>query len=147
MRSLNAAEVLDRAQFDFTRQRATFDVIVDIGGDHSLGATLRGLKPGGRLVIVGARKGVLRRLLMGVLRRRFFKQPIIFFVAHVRPEDLVALRELIESGKLTPVVDRTYALADTAAAVAYAEGMQARGKVARQRPLSTWPPLAAAASV
>ena len=127
--SLGATTVLDRAKDDFTRLRGEYDAIVDIGGDRSIGSALKALKPGGRLVIVGAHKGVLRRLMMGTLRRRLFKQPVVFFIADVTTKDLSALRELIESGKVTPVVDRCFSLEETAAAVTYAETQQARGKV------------------
>jgi NADPH:quinone reductase-like Zn-dependent oxidoreductase len=129
VRSLGATDVIDRAKVDFTRSRAMFDVIVDLGGDHSLGATLRALKPDGKLVIVGAHKGVLRRLMIGSLRRRLLKQPIVFFIAEVTTDDLNQLRETIEEGKVTPVIDRTFTLEQTPAAVLYAEGQQARGKV------------------
>jgi NADPH:quinone reductase-like Zn-dependent oxidoreductase len=129
VRSLGAAEVLDRKREDFTRRRRAFDVIVDIGGDHSLGSTLRALKPAGRLVVVGAHRGVLRRMLMGNLRRRFLGQRINFFVAHVGTAELLALNELIEAGQLTPVIERTYPFDEAAAAVARAEGQQVAGKV------------------
>jgi NADPH:quinone reductase-like Zn-dependent oxidoreductase len=129
VRTLGATTVLDRATDDFTRNRGAYDVIVDIGGDHSLGASLKALKPGGRLVMVGAHKGVLRRVIAGSLRRRFLKQPAIFFVANVNTTDLVTLREWVEAGKVKPVIDRTYPLERTADAVAYAEGQQAAGKV------------------
>jgi NADPH:quinone reductase-like Zn-dependent oxidoreductase len=129
VRSLGATTVLDRARNDFTRNRHAYDVIIDIGGDHSLGSSLKALKPGGRLVIVGAHKGVLRRIVAGSLRRRLLKQPILFFVANVNVDDLNSLRELVEAGKVTPVIDRTFPLQQTAAAVAYAEGQQATGKV------------------
>jgi NADPH:quinone reductase-like Zn-dependent oxidoreductase len=127
--SLGAVEVLDRTRQDFTRRRGAFDVIIDIGGDHSLGSTLRALRPDGRLVIVGAHRGVLRRMLIGNLRRRFLKQRVIFFVAHVGTAELLALNELVEAGQLTPVVERIYPFDEAPAAVARAEGQQVAGKV------------------
>ena len=129
LRSLGATDVLDRAKVDFTTLRGRFDLVVDIGGDRSLGSALRTLKPTGKLVIVGAHRGVLRRLILGQVRRRLLKQPIVFFIADVVLDDLATLREMIEAGKVTPVIDRTFPLEQTAAAVAYAEGQQARGKV------------------
>ncbi len=129
VRSLGAANEIDRATEDFTTKRGEFDAVIDVGGDHSLGATLKALKPTGTLVIVGAHAGVLRRLVIGNVRRRLLKQPIVFFIAEVTTDDLAALRAMIEAGKLTPVIDRTFPLEETAAAVAYAEGQQARGKV------------------
>jgi NADPH:quinone reductase-like Zn-dependent oxidoreductase len=129
VRSLGATTVLDRAATDFTRDRGAYDAIIDIGGDHSLGSTVKALKPTGRLVIVGAHKGVLRRLVAGTLRRRILKQPAFFFIANVNVDDLNTLRELIEAGKVRPVIDRSFTLDRTADALAYAEGQQAAGKV------------------
>ena len=68
-------------------------------------------------------------MILGQVRRRLLKQPIVFFIADVVLDDLATLREMIEAGKVTPVIDRTFPLEQTAAAVAYAEGQQARGKV------------------
>jgi NADPH:quinone reductase-like Zn-dependent oxidoreductase len=129
VRSIGADHVVDYTRTDFTRSGERYDAIIDCGGGHSLGATLRALAPTGKLVIVGAHKRVLTRALMGTLRRRLLKQPISFFVAAVKRDDLFALKDLAEQGKLTPVIDRTYPLAQTADAVAYAETQQARGKV------------------
>ncbi len=129
VRSLGVADVLDRITEDFTRRTRAFDLIVDIGGDRSLGSTLRALKPGGRVVLVGAHRGVLRRMVTGSLRRRLLKQQVGSLVAHVGTEELRALNELIEAGQLIPAIDRTYPLDEAAAAVAYAEGQQAAGKV------------------
>jgi NADPH:quinone reductase-like Zn-dependent oxidoreductase len=129
VRSLGATTVLDRAIDDFTKLSGQFDAIVDIGGDHSIGSSLKALKPGGRLVIVGAHSGVLRRLAVGNLRRRLLRQPVVFFIAEVSAQDLAKLRELIEAGKVTPVIDRCFTLEETAAAVAYAETQNATGKV------------------
>jgi NADPH:quinone reductase-like Zn-dependent oxidoreductase len=127
--SLGAVEVLDRTREDFTRRSGAFDLIVDIGGDHSLGSTLRALKPDGRLVMVGAHKHVLRRIGTGSLRRRLFKQRLFFFTAHVGIQELRALNEMIEAGQLMPVIDRTYGFDEAASALAYAESQQAAGKV------------------
>ena len=129
VRSLGADHVVDRTRADFTRAGLRYDAIVDCSGDHSFRATGRVLAAEGTLVIVGAHKGVLRRALMGTLRRRLLKQRIAFFVAKVRNDDLLTLAELAQAGKLTPVIDRTYPLAETAAAIAYAEAQQASGKV------------------
>ncbi len=129
VRSLGADDVLDRTRTDFTRHRGAFDAVIDIGGDHSLRSTVRTLKPDGWLVIVGAHRGILRRLVAGTLRRRLFKQRIVFFEAHVGTAELVALNELIEAGQLMPVIEHTYRFDEAGAAVARAEGQQVAGKV------------------
>lgn len=126
--SLGADHVVDRTQADFT-QDAKYDAIIDLGGDHSLGACLRALTPDGVLVIVGAHKRTLTRALLATLRRRLLKQRVVFFVAAITREDLAALAELAGAGKLRPVIDRTYPLERTAEAVGYAEKQQVRGKV------------------
>ncbi len=129
MPNLGADTVLDYSRDDFTRNQGAYDVIIDVAGDHSLGRTRRALEAQGTLVMVGAHRGVLRRMIFAVLRRRLLKQDIKFFRADVTPDDLDTLRDLAEAGKLKPVISRTYAFMDTAAAVAHAEGQQARGKV------------------
>lgn len=128
VKDAGADEVLDRRVTDYTSS-AKYDVIVDCGGDRSISANVRALAADGRYLIVGAHKGVLVRLIAGSLRRRLFKQPIIGVQAGVRREDLETLRGMIEAGQITPVIDRTFALEDASAAVAYAETHQASGKV------------------
>jgi NADPH:quinone reductase-like Zn-dependent oxidoreductase len=102
---------------------------VDIAGDHSLRATRRALTPDGTLVIVGAHRGVLRRVLFATLRRKLLKQNVRFFSAGVSCDDLDTLRELADAGKIKPVIDRVYPFEQTAAAVEYAETQRAGGKV------------------
>jgi NADPH:quinone reductase-like Zn-dependent oxidoreductase len=127
--SLGADTVIDRGHDDYTRNAGAYDVIIDIAGDHSFRATRRALTPTGTLVVVGAHKGVLRRLLFGTLRRRLLKQNIQFFVAGVEATDFNQLGELAQAGKLRPVIDRIYTLDQTAAAVEYAEDQHVAGKV------------------
>ena len=129
VRSLGADEVVDYRSEDYTRRGQKYDVIVDCGGDHSFGATRRALAGKGRLVVVGAYKGVLTRLVVGSLRRRLLRQPVVFFLARPRTEDLVALRDLIEAGKLRPAIERTYSLPETPAAIDYAEKQSVAGKI------------------
>lgn len=123
-----ADEVVDRRATDYTRS-AKYDVIVDCGGDRSLSSNLRALSPGGRYLIVGAHKGVLRRVIGGSVRRRLRKQPIIAVQATINRPDLDTLRTMAEAGQFVPIIDRTFPLEQAAAAVSYAETHQARGKV------------------
>lgn len=129
VKSIGADQVIDYTRDDFTKTGKVYDVIIDCGGDHSFGACRRALARDGMLVIVGAHKRVLTRLLMGTVRRRLLRQPIVFFLASVRKEDLLTLKDLVEAGKLRPVIDRTYSLPETPAAIGYAEMQRVAGKV------------------
>jgi NADPH:quinone reductase-like Zn-dependent oxidoreductase len=90
------------------------------------------LTPDGTLVLVGAGKGAggpMASLLAALVRSRLLRQRVVSFIAKVNREDLVTLRELIDAGKVKPVIDRTYPLNETAEALRYLETGHARGKV------------------
>jgi NADPH:quinone reductase-like Zn-dependent oxidoreductase len=132
VRSIGADHVFDYTRDDFTRGGERYDLIVDIAGKPSIAAFRRVLNPGGKIVLVGAGKGslpVFGRLVGSFLRTRLLKQPIINFIADLELEHLQTLRELCESGKVTPVIDRTYPLAQAPEAISYLETEKARGKV------------------
>jgi NADPH:quinone reductase-like Zn-dependent oxidoreductase len=132
VRSLGADHVVDYTKDDFTATGAHYDVIIENGGTPSLKACLRALAPGGKLVLVGAgsgRGGPMGRLLAGSLRALVLRQRIIIFISKENNDDLLAIKEMIEAGKLKPVIDRTYDLTDTPDAVGYVETGTARGKV------------------
>ena len=132
VRSIGADRVIDYGKGDFTRDSARYDVIIDIGGNRSIRALRRVLAPGGRLVLVGAGHGsfgAMGRFTGGALRTRLLKQPIRLFIADVKREDLETLTELIEAGRLRPVIERTYPLAELPAALRHVEEGRARGKV------------------
>ena len=127
---LGADRVIDYTLQPFTRSGRKYDVVVDCAGDQSLGAALRALAPGGRLVVVGSHRRVLNRLILGQFRARVLRQPVIFFIASGGfEENLATLRELAEGGKLRPVIERTYPIEKTPEAVAYAAKQQTLGKV------------------
>jgi len=128
VKDAGADEVIDRRTTDYTRP-AKYDVIVDCGGDRSLSANLRALTAGGRFVVVGAHKGVLRKAMYGSLRRRLLKQSIVFVQATVNRSDLETVHAMVEAGDVMPVIDRVFPLDRAAQAVAYAETHQASGKV------------------
>jgi NADPH:quinone reductase-like Zn-dependent oxidoreductase len=132
VRQLGAHEVVDYTLEDFTKGARRYDLIVEIGGNVPVRSMRRALSPGGRIIIVGAgrgRFGVLGRIIGATIRTRL-GQPIKFFVANgPYKEQLATLRELIETGKVRPVIDRTYPLDETAAAMRYVATEQARGKV------------------
>lgn len=124
--SLGADRVMDYAKQDFTKEEQRYDVILDNAGNHSIGALSGVLVPGGILVYNSGAS--LQNLAMAQLRMRL-GQKVRMYLARVTHPDLMALAGLIESGRLRSVIDRTYPLAETAAAIAYVAEGHARGKV------------------
>ena len=134
VKSLGADEVIDYTREDFTKSGKRWDVIIDNGATRSLLAMRRVLAPEGTIILVGASKGdfvgpLARGFIGGPLLSAFRRQRIVTFFASPKREDLIVLKELIEAGKVTPVVDRVYPLAETADAIRYLETMSARGKI------------------
>ena len=133
-RSLGADEVIDYTREDFTRRGQRYDLILDVAATGSLSSRMRALEPNGILVAVGSADGggmasIAVGLLEAAVRSRFGSQKMPFFLAHNSMEDLLLLKELIEAGKVRPVIDRTYPLSETADAMRYLEEGHARGKV------------------
>ena len=133
IRSLGADEVIDYTREDFTRRGQRYDVILDIGAKRPLLKLRRGLAPDGTLVLVGGSRGnwigPIARALGALVMSRFANQTLRPFMSDVNTDDLLTLKELIETGKVRPVIDRAYPLSETAEAVRYLETGQARGKV------------------
>ena len=133
VRSLGADNVIDYTREDFTRTGLRYDLIVDNVGNRSLSALRRVLAPTGTLVSVGAQGrwmiGAMVEMLEAQLLSRFVNQKLVTHLTHARNEDLVTLSELIEAGKVTPVIDRCYPLSEVPDAIRYLETMRARGKV------------------
>ena len=134
VRSIGADHVIDYTREDFADGQLRYDVILDIGGNRRLSHLRRALTPRGRLVIVGGENGgrwlggsdrQLRALLLSPL----VSQKLGTFIASENAEDLRVLRDLIESGKITPVIDQTYPLSQTPAAIRHVQEGRARGKV------------------
>src|SRR3954453_8276 len=132
--SLGAAHVIDYTEEDFTDGRVTYDVVHDNVGNQPLRRLLRALSPTGILVtnaggspghVFGPIAGILRVVIANRLVRQ---QPRPLPDPWTR-EHLLAVIEFVEAGVLTPVIDRTYPLADTAAALRYLEAGHARGKI------------------
>jgi NADPH:quinone reductase-like Zn-dependent oxidoreductase len=133
-RSLGADEVIDYTKDDVTRRPERYDAVLDIAATRSLSSLRRVLVPNGIFVQVGAAKrggfvGIFARIIAVMVRSRLLRQRVTFFVAKSTPEDLVYLRNLIESGKLRPVVERTYPLSEAREAIRYVGTGQARAKV------------------
>jgi NADPH:quinone reductase-like Zn-dependent oxidoreductase len=133
VRSLGADRVIDYTQEDFTRSGARYDLVFDIAGSRPLWTCRRLLAPAGKLVVVGGPGGrwvrpIDRMALAAVLSRVGAARMLPFFSKHSHP-DLDTLRDLLEAGKIVPVIDRTYPLHQTPDAVRYVEGGHARAKV------------------
>jgi len=133
--SIGADQVIDYAREDFTRAGRRYDLLVDIAGNRTLAETRRVLAPKGVLVGVGGPNkgrwiGPLGRSVRMALLSPAVSQRMVFFLARQNKADLAVLRELLEAGKVTPVVDRTYPLSEVAEAIGYLEEGHARGKVA-----------------
>jgi NADPH:quinone reductase-like Zn-dependent oxidoreductase len=132
VRSIGADHVIDYTQQDFTRTGQRYDLILEMAGNRSLADLRRALTPKGTLVLVGGSGGrwfmgtgrtlraVLVSPLVGQRLRSFFSKP--------KGADLVVLKELLEAGKLTPVIDRTFPLRETAEAIRYVGEKSTQGK-------------------
>ena len=133
VRSIGADHVIDYTQQDFAQGEKRYDVVLDNVENRSLAECRRAVTPSGTLVLnsgTGAHgSGLLIRLVKPLVISPFVRQHLRRFLSVPKHEDLVVLTELAESGKLRPVIDRTYPLHETAAALGYIEGGHARGKV------------------
>jgi NADPH:quinone reductase-like Zn-dependent oxidoreductase len=134
VRSLGAEHVFDYTREDFTRSAERYDVVFDAVSNRSLSALRRVLKPNGTVVWVGAAKGrsggrPMFRLVQALLMGRFVSQTVVTYLSKGSRDDLIFLKELIEAGKVTPVIDRRYPLSEVAEAIRYLEEGHARGKV------------------
>ena len=133
IRSLGAEQVINYGKADFTRIGEHYDVVFDTIGNYSLIACREVLQPEGTCVIVGGRSGrwvaPLGRVVAAEILSRIVRQKFVAFLAQSRPEDLATLADLMASGKLTPVIDRRYRLAEVPSAIGYLEQGHARGKV------------------
>jgi NADPH:quinone reductase-like Zn-dependent oxidoreductase len=135
VRSIGADHVVDYTREDFAEGGQRYDLILDIGGNSSLARLRRALTPRGTLVIVGGETGGrwlggFDRQLRAMMQSPLVGQKLSMFIASENHEDLIVLKELIESGKVTPVIDRVYPLAEVPEAIRYLEEGHARGKVA-----------------
>ena len=134
-RSLGADHVVDYTREDFTRSGRRYDVLFDVAGSRSWRACKRVLEPEGILVMAGAPKGnrviaPLGHIVATRLASVPSSQKCVFLIANLNKADLGVLRELIEAGKVTPVIDRRYELSKIADALAYMGEGHARAKIA-----------------
>jgi len=136
VRGLGADWVIDYTERDFTRDGRQYDVVFDLVGNRSIGDLRRALTPSGTLLLAGGGTstggslvGPMGLVIKAQLMARFVSHRIVIVTETPSTRNLVRLRELIESGRLTPVIDRTYPLPETAAAIRYLEVEHARAKV------------------
>ena len=131
VRSIGADHVIDYTLQDFTQGGPRYDLILDNVGNHSMGETRRALTPNGTLLSNGGghEGGKLGRVIRTTIASMFVRGQGKPSVKTQNRPDLVALGELVEAGKVTPVIDRTYVLAETPKAIAHVAAGHARGTV------------------
>src|SRR5436190_4100739 len=137
VRSLGADHVIDYTKEDFTKGDQKYDVILDNVANHSLSECRRVLNPDGRYVLIGG-GGVnesrwlgpgLTHAFKAMFLSKFVSQKMGMMLAELNQKDLTVLADLMQSGKITPVIDRTYMLSELPQAIEYLEQGHARGKV------------------
>ena len=128
--SLGADHVIDYAKEDFTRNGRQYDLILAVNGDRSLGDYERVLMPNGTYAMVGGSNSqIFQALLRGPIKSRSGGKRFTTVSAKPNQADLEVMNDLIETGRVRPVVDRCYPLSETAEALRYVEAGHARGKV------------------
>jgi NADPH:quinone reductase-like Zn-dependent oxidoreductase len=140
VRSIGADQVIDYTQEDFTQTGERYDLIFDIPGNHPFSACRRVLAPNGKYVLIGHDRfgqgagrwfGSIPRVLKVVALSPFVSQMPTpnFSMPEKKKQQMVVLKQLMETGKLTSVIDRTYSLSEVPEAIRYLEAGHARGKV------------------
>jgi len=132
VRSTGADHVVDYTRADFTRNGQQYDLIYDAIGNRSVSDYRRALKPGGKCVIAGftSLPRLFEHMILGPLMSRGGDKKVgMMGVSNANKADLLVIRDLLETCKVIPVIDRRYPLGETAEAIRYLETMHARGKV------------------
>jgi len=133
-RSLGADRVIDYTREDFTRSDERYDLLLDVAGSRSWSTCKRVLAPQATVVVVGGPKknrllGPLGHVVKFRLAAVGSSRKVVFFIAKLNKPDMEVLRELLESGKVTPVIDRRYDLGEIADALRYMGGGHAKAKI------------------
>jgi NADPH:quinone reductase-like Zn-dependent oxidoreductase len=133
VRSIGADHVVDYTQEDFTRSDRRYDLVFDLAGNHSLAELRRVLSPGGTLVLSSSRGsrwfGPMGRLIGALVLAPFVRQNLRTYVARPSRQNLAELKEMVESGRITPAIDRTYPLGEVPEAMRYFSEEHARAKI------------------
>jgi NADPH:quinone reductase-like Zn-dependent oxidoreductase len=137
VKSIGADHVIDYTKEDFTKTDQRYDMLYDLVGNHSFSERRQILTPNGICVLAGVGGAGLHAGMLSRVGRNFWDaflsnftgQKFIFYIAKLTKDDLNVLRELMQTGKVSPVIDRTYKISETQAAVRYLEEGHARGKV------------------
>ena len=136
VQSLGADHVIDYTKEDFTKGAERYDVVIDNVANHSLSECRKVLTPNGTYVMIGGGGaseqgflGAMGNVLKAGIYSRFVKQKMGFMMAQPSTQDLTLLADMMQSGKLKAVIDRTYKLDQVPEAVRYVEEGHARGKV------------------
>src|SRR5205823_10942729 len=137
VKSLGADRVIDYSKEDFIKTDQHYDMLYDLVGNHGFFERRKILTSNGICVLAGIGGAGLHSETMARIARNFWdaflskfsKEKFIFYIAMLTKDDLNVLRDLMQSGKVAPVIDRTYKMSDTQAAVRYLEEGHARGKV------------------
>jgi NADPH:quinone reductase-like Zn-dependent oxidoreductase len=129
-RSLGADRVLDYTKTDLAGDGRRYDLILAVNGDRRPSDYLRALDPGGICVVCGgSNKQVFRSLFLGPWLSRGRRKKIVVMMARMNQNDLGFIAQLLEAGKVKPVIDRRYPLSETASAMRYLEEGHAKGKI------------------
>jgi NADPH:quinone reductase-like Zn-dependent oxidoreductase len=130
MRTLGADHVIDYTQEDFTQNGKQYDLILAANGYQPLSAYQRALRPQGIYVMTGGSTAqMFEAMLLGPWRSKKGGQKLGNVLAKPNQQDLICMKELIEAGKVTPVIDRCFPLQGVADAIRYLEAGHAKGKV------------------
>ena len=134
VRSIGADHVIDYTQEDFTKGAQRYDLILDCIGNHSLSAIRNVLTPKGRYIMAGGPTGrwmigSLARMPTALVLSLFVSQKLVAVLGKLGKDDLTIMGQLMQSGKVTPVIDRRYSLSEVPEAIRYLEEGHARGKV------------------
>ena len=133
VQSIGADFVFDYTKEDYTESGKQYDLIIDMVGNHSLPSNRHVLNPEGIFVIIGGAKGNWLAPLMNPIKALMYSpfvgQEFVVLLAKMRKEDLSTLSDLMQTGKVTPVIDRRYPLSELPAAIRYSEEGHARGKI------------------
>jgi NADPH:quinone reductase-like Zn-dependent oxidoreductase len=132
VRLIGADHVIDYTQVDFTKKEQRYDLILATAGYHSIFGYMRALSTNGVYVFVGSShlmRSLIEDTLLGPLISRIESKKIRSFIAKINKKDLVFLKDLIEAGKVKPVIDKRYPLSQVPDALRYLEEGHAKGKV------------------